>query len=198
MITPNGMIYITGPTGSGKTTTLYMALQKLSNRKVNIATIEDPVEWNIPRVNQWMTAEDLTNLIAIAEMTPGPLGINCATFAGMQTAGVLGGIAAVMGVLMPAYTLTLGVAVCFAKFRGNDIMSCMLNVIKPICIAMILAVILDLMQENYFPDARIDWFGCGIGVMMFYLILKKNWSVPKVITLAAVFGIVGYGVLGIG
>lgn len=42
---PNGMIYITGPTGSGKTTTLYMALQKLSNRKVNIATIEDPVEW---------------------------------------------------------------------------------------------------------------------------------------------------------
>ena len=71
------------------------------------------------KVNQWMTAEDLTNLIAIAEMTPGPLGINCATFAGMQTAGVLGGIAAVMGVLMPAYTLTLGVAVCFAKFRGK-------------------------------------------------------------------------------
>ena len=99
-----------------------------------------PVIMQEMKVNQWMTAEDLTNLIAIAEMTPGPLGINCATFAGMQTAGVLGGIAAVMGVLMPAYTLTLGVAVCFAKFRGNDIMSCMLNVIKPICIAMILAV----------------------------------------------------------
>ena len=49
---PNGMIYITGPTGSGKSNNTYMALQKLSNRKVNIATIEDPVEWNIPRVNQ--------------------------------------------------------------------------------------------------------------------------------------------------
>ena len=46
------IIGIAGGTGSGKTTTLYMALQKLSNRKVNIATIEDPVEWNIPRVNQ--------------------------------------------------------------------------------------------------------------------------------------------------
>lgn len=69
-----------------------------------------PVIMQEMKVNQWMTAEDLTNLIAIAEMTPGPLGINCATFAGMQTAGVLGGIAAVMGVLMPAYTLTLGVA----------------------------------------------------------------------------------------
>lgn len=49
---PNGIIYITGPTGSGKTTTLYMALQKLSSRQVNISTIEDPVERNIPRVNQ--------------------------------------------------------------------------------------------------------------------------------------------------
>ena len=74
-------------------------------------------------------------------------------------------------------------------------MSCMLDVIKPICIAMILAVILNLMQENYFPNAQIDWFGCGIGIVMFYLILKRNWSVPKVITLAAVLGMVGYGVL---
>ena len=46
-----------------------------------------PVIMQEMKVNQWMTAEDLTNLIAIAEMTPGPLGINCATFAGMQTAG---------------------------------------------------------------------------------------------------------------
>lgn len=49
---PNGIIYITGPTGSGKTTTLYMALQRMSGRKVNIATIEDPVERNLPRINQ--------------------------------------------------------------------------------------------------------------------------------------------------
>ena len=44
-----------------------------------------PVIMQEMKVNHWMTAEDLTNLIAIAEMTPGPLGINCATFAGMQT-----------------------------------------------------------------------------------------------------------------
>ncbi|MCR4793268.1 MAG: GspE/PulE family protein [Lachnospiraceae bacterium] len=49
---PNGLIYITGPTGSGKTTTLYMALASLSDRQVNIATIEDPVEKNLNRLNQ--------------------------------------------------------------------------------------------------------------------------------------------------
>lgn len=49
---PNGIIYITGPTGSGKSTTLYMILEYLSNRMVNISTVEDPVEKNVPGINQ--------------------------------------------------------------------------------------------------------------------------------------------------
>lgn len=49
---PNGIIYITGPTGSGKSTTLYMVLDYLSGRHVNISTIEDPVEKNLPDINQ--------------------------------------------------------------------------------------------------------------------------------------------------
>lgn len=49
---PNGILYFTGPTGSGKTTTLYMILEYLSGRAVNISTIEDPVEKNIPGINQ--------------------------------------------------------------------------------------------------------------------------------------------------
>lgn len=49
---PHGIIYVTGPTGSGKTTTLYMLLERLAETAVNIATIEDPVERNIRRVNQ--------------------------------------------------------------------------------------------------------------------------------------------------
>jgi len=49
---PHGLVYITGPTGSGKTTTLYMLIELLSQRKVNIATVEDPVEKTIAKVNQ--------------------------------------------------------------------------------------------------------------------------------------------------
>lgn len=49
---PNGILYMTGPTGSGKTTTLYMVLQELIKRNVNISTIEDPVEKSLDRVNQ--------------------------------------------------------------------------------------------------------------------------------------------------
>ncbi|MCH4287348.1 GspE/PulE family protein [Absiella sp. AM54-8XD] len=49
---PHGIIYFTGPTGSGKTTTLYMILETLAKRQINISTIEDPVEKNIERCNQ--------------------------------------------------------------------------------------------------------------------------------------------------
>jgi type IV pilus assembly protein PilB len=49
---PHGMLLVTGPTGSGKTTTLYTILQQLNTPKVNISTIEDPIEYRMPRVNQ--------------------------------------------------------------------------------------------------------------------------------------------------
>ena len=52
---PNGIVYITGPTGSGKSTTLYMVLEHLAQRNVNISTIEDPVEKNIKGINQTQT-----------------------------------------------------------------------------------------------------------------------------------------------
>lgn len=52
MKNPNGIIYITGPTGSGKTTTMYMALEYFSKKPVNISTIEDPVERNLNAINQ--------------------------------------------------------------------------------------------------------------------------------------------------
>jgi type IV pilus assembly protein PilB len=52
VVVPHGIILITGPTGSGKTTTLYSALHKINTPKVNIVTLEDPVEYNMPGINQ--------------------------------------------------------------------------------------------------------------------------------------------------
>jgi type IV pilus assembly protein PilB len=49
---PYGIIYVTGPTGSGKTTTLYSALAELNDPDVNISTAEDPIEYDLPRINQ--------------------------------------------------------------------------------------------------------------------------------------------------
>ena len=66
----------------------------------------------------WMTQQEIGDIIAIAEMTPGSLGINCATFAGIRTAGVLGGIVSTLGVMMPSLTLCLIAAVFLFIERG--------------------------------------------------------------------------------
>lgn len=147
------------------------------------------------QVHGWMTQEDLTNLVGIAEMTPGPLGVNCATFAGMQAAGIPGGLAAVFGVLMPAFTLALLAALFFKRFRDSEIMTDIMSFVKPVCIAMIIAVMLTLSSENYFVHGDVDWKAAVIGILSLYLILKRKWSVPKVISSAAVMGLILYGIL---
>ena len=143
----------------------------------------------------WMTAEDLANLVAIAEMTPGPLGINCATFTGMQTAGLPGSIVAVLGVLMPAFTLTMVIAIFFEKFKDSAVMRSVMYFVKPICIAMILGVIVTLSRETYFGEAGILFFSVGIAGLMLYLLLRHKWSVPAVILSSAALGMLFYGVL---
>ena len=54
---PNGIVLVTGPTGSGKSTTLYSVLKELNNDAVNICTVEDPVEFNLPNINQFQVNE---------------------------------------------------------------------------------------------------------------------------------------------
>ena len=72
---PYGMILVTGPTGSGKTTTLYAALSELNTPEVNITTIEDPIEYNLPGINQTQVRSDIgltfsTALRAILRQDP--------------------------------------------------------------------------------------------------------------------------------
>jgi len=56
---PNGIVLVTGPTGSGKSTTLYSVLKELNTDDVNICTVEDPVEFNLPRVNQFQVSDQV-------------------------------------------------------------------------------------------------------------------------------------------
>src|SRR5437762_12401594 len=54
---PNGIALVTGPTGSGKSTTLYAALNDISSMENNICTVEDPIEYNLPLINQFQVQE---------------------------------------------------------------------------------------------------------------------------------------------
>ncbi len=143
----------------------------------------------------WMSAAEVSDIVAIAEMTPGPLGLNCATFAGMRTAGLAGAIASNLGVLMPTFTICFMVTIFFERFRGNKIMESLLTGIRPACIGLILGLLIQLIASNYIVNSSVNPFSIAIGLMDFYLLLVKKVSIPKVIILSGILGILIFGII---
>ena len=96
----------------------------------------------------WMNVSEVSDIIAIAEMTPGPLGLNCATFAGMRVAGILGAIISVLGVLAPTFTLCALAAVFFEKFKNSRALKNIMVGVRPAALGIIVAVMIDLSRTN--------------------------------------------------
>lgn len=137
----------------------------------------------------WMTAGEVTDIIAIAEMTPGPLGINCATFAGIHAAGIPGAVAASLGVLSPTFTITALAAFFYGFFKESRVMSRAMVGVRPACIGMIVGVTLQLALANYGSagDGLIP--SLAISALDAALLIKWKVSVPKVICLSAALGV---------
>ena len=145
--------------------------------------------------NGWMTVSEVSDIVAIAEMTPGPLGLNSATFAGIKADGIAGAIAANLGVLMPTFTLCAVAAVFFEKFKQSSLMQKIMTGVRPACVGLIAGVIASLSLTNYVIDSAVNIPAIGIGLLDLVLLLKWNVSIPKVIFLSAGLGIIFFGVL---
>lgn len=137
----------------------------------------------------WMTVSEVSDIVAIAEMTPGPLGLNCATFAGMRVAGILGAIISVLGVLCPTFTLCAVAAVFFEKFKNSRALKNIMVGVRPAALGIIAAVMIDLSRTNYLVNGVFSLRTAAVALVAFYLLAKRKWSVPKVIVLSALLGL---------
>lgn len=91
---------------------------------------------------QLITAGEFANLLAIAQMTPGPIGINTATYVGFKTFGIAGGIIATLGLITPAILLVITAAFYFKKWEKSRIVQGLLYGMRPATIGLILSAIL--------------------------------------------------------
>ena len=137
----------------------------------------------------WMTAGEVSDIVAIAEMTPGPLGLNCATFAGMRVAGVVGAVICVIGMLMPTLTICAAAAVFFQKFKDSALLKHLMIGVRPASIGIMFAVMVSLSLSNYMVGAGVSLGAIGIGLLAVFLLLKRQWNVPLVILLSALLGL---------
>ena len=150
--------------------------------------------------HNWMEIEEVINFIAVSESTPGPFAINCATYVGMETGGILGAICATFGVVLPSFIVILCVARFYKKFKESKIVSSVMTGLRPAVIGLIGSALVSMILTVFLPNG-FDFGGIvipdllvslAIAVVMTILVFKKVHPII-IIVLSAIAGIVaGY------
>ncbi len=136
----------------------------------------------------WFTTDELTNMIAISEATPGPLGVNISTYAGFETSGILGALVATFGLVLPSYIIIVIISHFLNKFNENIYVKNIFNFIKPIVTGLILVVFLDIFQVAIIGDfvlLRLVLFS-----FILFLIFKFKKHPIFYIVIGAILGVV--------
>ncbi|MBQ3195094.1 MAG: chromate transporter [Clostridia bacterium] len=95
----------------------------------------------------WFTLEELRNFVAVSESTPGPIGINIATYAGYKIAGPLGSVVCVFALVLPAFLIMVIVAKMLQKFKNSSLVNNAFYGIRPATTALILSAVLSTFTE---------------------------------------------------
>lgn len=92
----------------------------------------------------WVAREDFMDLLTVAQSAPGPIALNTAVFVGYKICGVRGALSALSGIVLPAFTIILLVAIFFADIRENQIVDAAFKAMRPAVVALIIAPVLGL------------------------------------------------------
>ena len=158
----------------------------------------------------WFTSAELADMIAVAESTPGPLGVNMATYVGYTTGysqlgifgGLLGGVIATIGLIFPSIVVILIIASVLAKFRNNRFVDAAFYGLRPASLGLIAAAGLSIILICFFrvddiyrlfSDLSFDW---RMLVLAAVVLAGTRW-IPKVKKLHPIFFILFSAAVGI-
>ena len=153
----------------------------------------------------WISAQEFTDIIAISQMTPGPIGINSATFVGYSTlidAGytpvmaVLGSATATFAVILPSFILMLIISRYFLKFQKHPVVMAVFSGLRPAVVGLLAAAALLLMNSENFSsptnDMRSFIISCLIFLVVFIATRHFKISPILMIVLSGVAGLLLY------
>ena len=129
----------------------------------------------------WFTRAQLADMLAVSESTPGPIGVNMATYVGFETAGILGSLCATFGLVLPSLTIILLVVKVLEKFRTNRYVEAAFYGLRPASVAMVASAGLGVAAM-----ALLDLGAAGLAVFRWKelalaaVILVLTRFVPKV------------------
>lgn len=151
----------------------------------------------------WITIEELMNMIAVSESTPGPFALNMATFVGFSQAGAVGAICSTLGVVTPSFLIILFIARLVSKINTESrTVKGIMSGISPVVVGLVLVAFANMLLKNLFgyvdlntplSAEKIDVVGIIIAVVITLLMgLRKKTSVITVVVLSGLMGMLGY------
>ena len=158
------------------------------------------------QMHGWLTEEELLNMIAVSESTPGPIAVNMATFVGSTQGGMLGSFLATLGVVLPSFIIILIIAALIRNFLKYKGVQAFLGGIRPCVVGLILATALTMLMSTLFAFKSIDTVPIPDvkGLIIFAIIAataliskkirKKPLSPILLILISAGLGIVMYSI----
>ena len=152
------------------------------------------------RFPEWFSHADIADMIAVAESTPGPIGINMSTYAGFRAAGIPGGILASLALALPSVIIILIIARFLNRFRDSKLVEGAFYGLRPASIAMISAaglnvakvalVNMDALAGGAGLGEFFIWKALALAAVIFIAQRKLKWSPVIFIAISAVVGIV--------
>lgn len=147
----------------------------------------------------WLTMNEFTDLVTIAEMTPGPIAINSATFVGVRIAGLSGALIAILGCILPSLLIVSLLAFVYYRYKNLSLLQSILASLRPAVVALIASAGLSILLQVAFPETStpgqpFNIFGLGLFIAAF-LVLRKFKINPILVMLSCglcglVFGII--------
>lgn len=156
-----------------------------------IPLIQDQIVNNL----QVMTLAEFTDLITIAEMTPGPISINSATFVGTRLAGIPGAIICTVGCVLPAFFICLGLAHLYYKYRKFTGVQTVLSALRPAVVALIASAGTSILLLALFNGGFAEASAANFHIIEFGLFCAGLFCLRKY-KLNAISVIFGSGVIG--
>lgn len=132
----------------------------------------------------WYSSEQLSNMIAVSILTPGPVGVNMATFAGYQTSGIAGAVLATLSLVLPSYIIVIAVSKIINTFHDNFWVKSLLYALKPAGCGLLCAVGIDFFIDNVTSIKALLLF-----ILLFLLSFKFKKNPLYYFLIAGVTGI---------
>ncbi len=143
-----------------------------------------PFLYHIADVQKWYTTKQLSDMIAISSITPGPVGVNVATFAGFTTSGILGAFIATASVILPSLIIVIIISKLLEQFRHNKYVQSVIYTLKPAGCGLLAAVGVDMFVNN------INLFGMILLAGLFFASLTEKRDPLFYLGVSAVVGLV--------